>query len=577
MSARSPPTSPIPLNVTEGTEEREISHGALPSSSSSSSVVGREKEAIRKSIASIRKDVKSFERLMSEQERLQRTFDRSVRAAQAVLNNTRNPTSRLYISSLASNHDDDEDHHGDEEEEDEEDGEEERTRRRRRPLERKVKFASKRGGHLTPHHPRSSTRPRTMKTSSLIGSRTMKGGGERVATHAVSVTMSETDTEDEYSDAEAVAGLSSSDVVCHIDELDELGIEGQSTIDETIVGDLPSTFVIPRAVATPDRCNARARICFGVGQAKGGRAYQEDTFLCRSSLSCDGDDDDDDETASNKTPSDDAFFAVYDGHHGARTSVMLRSRLHKRLAEKLRDLRGDDVTDVVVAKKTLLTQTFVEIDRAYLREIRQMNADEVDTSGSTACCALISNGTIFVANAGDSRCVVCRQGGRAVALSRDHKATDSKEKARIEDAGGEIRSGRVMGTIGVSRAFGDIELKRTNPETKKLYWDREFTRDLVTAEPDVIVHPILASDEFLVIASDGIWDALKKNRHVTNFVRRELQQNPSVRRAAENLVKFVVKRMGKRSDNCTVVIVMLNQDAPGVSDPDGDGRVERAK
>jgi len=32
------------------------------------------------------------------------------------------------------------------------------------------------------------------------------------------------------------------------------------------------------------------------------------------------------------------------------------------------------------------------------------------TSGSTACVAVIRNNQLFVANAGDSRCVICRKG-----------------------------------------------------------------------------------------------------------------------------------------------------------------------
>ena len=52
-------------------------------------------------------------------------------------------------------------------------------------------------------------------------------------------------------------------------------------------------------------------------------------------------------------------------------------------------------------------------------------------------------------------------GGLAVDLSFDHKATDPREKARIEAAGGYVgRKGRVMNVLAIARAFGDIEYKK---------------------------------------------------------------------------------------------------------------------
>jgi protein phosphatase 1G len=44
--------------------------------------------------------------------------------------------------------------------------------------------------------------------------------------------------------------------------------------------------------------------------------------------------------------------------------------------------------------------------------------------------ALVRGADLWVANAGDSRCVVSRR-GRALALSHDHKPTDEGEAERI--------------------------------------------------------------------------------------------------------------------------------------------------
>jgi serine/threonine protein phosphatase PrpC len=51
----------------------------------------------------------------------------------------------------------------------------------------------------------------------------------------------------------------------------------------------------------------------------------------------------------------------------------------------------------------------------------------IENKGCTAIVTLIKDGTLYVANAGDSRCVA-GIGGKAVALSIDHKPTLSREK-----------------------------------------------------------------------------------------------------------------------------------------------------
>lgn len=51
-------------------------------------------------------------------------------------------------------------------------------------------------------------------------------------------------------------------------------------------------------------------------------------------------------------------------------------------------------------------------------------------AGCTAVAALVAGGELIVANAGDSRCVACRN-GTAVAMTEDHKPNDEAEHARI--------------------------------------------------------------------------------------------------------------------------------------------------
>lgn len=51
-------------------------------------------------------------------------------------------------------------------------------------------------------------------------------------------------------------------------------------------------------------------------------------------------------------------------------------------------------------------------------------------AGCTACVALVTKSQIFVANAGDTRCVIASE-GKAKDLSIDHKADLPSEKRRV--------------------------------------------------------------------------------------------------------------------------------------------------
>ena len=59
---------------------------------------------------------------------------------------------------------------------------------------------------------------------------------------------------------------------------------------------------------------------------------------------------------------------------------------------------------------------------------------------------------------GDTRCVLCRK-GVGMPLSVDQKATNPEEIARVAENGGFVVNGRVMGSLAVARALGDVNLK----------------------------------------------------------------------------------------------------------------------
>lgn len=78
--------------------------------------------------------------------------------------------------------------------------------------------------------------------------------------------------------------------------------------------------------------------------------------------------------------------------------------------------------------------------------------------GCTANVLLLTPTHYVVANAGDSRAVLCRD-GKAIALSEDHKPESSSEESRIQKAGGKVMNGRVNGGLNLTRSLGDFDYK----------------------------------------------------------------------------------------------------------------------
>ena len=151
--------------------------------------------------------------------------------------------------------------------------------------------------------------------------------------------------------------------------------------------------------------------------------------------------------------------------------------------------------DIVKALKQAFHQTETEFLNIAGREGLR--------DGTTAIVAVVQEDTLTVAHVGDSRGVLCR-GGKAVVLTEDHKPDLEPEKRRIEALGGFVSfigCWRAMGILAMSRAIGDL-----------------FLKPYVSAEPDVRAMPIVAADEFIVLASDGVYDVLN-NEQVVQIAR----------------------------------------------------------
>ncbi|GAV08414.1 hypothetical protein RvY_18106 [Ramazzottius varieornatus] len=176
-------------------------------------------------------------------------------------------------------------------------------------------------------------------------------------------------------------------------------------------------------------------------------------------------------------------------------------------------------------------------------------------SGATACLAFIKKNVLYVANVGDSRCVVS-QNGQAVDMSIDHKPDDPLETARINRAGGKVTSdGRVNNGLNLSRALGDHNYKRNE--------ELDLSEQMISAKPDVRTLALNSSHDFMVIACDGIWNSMS-SQQVVDFVKERLDKaiaNNNLASICEELFSVVLAPNaggdGTGMDNMTCIIVKL--------------------
>lgn len=222
-----------------------------------------------------------------------------------------------------------------------------------------------------------------------------------------------------------------------------------------------------------------------------------------------------------------------------------------------------------------------DVDRAFNMMQNDLNASDIDCkcSGATCVMARIAGGRLSVFNCGDSRAVLGRRNPNgsvsAHALSSDHKPDRPEERKRILSCGGHLGCRQVLvnqpgGRGPVSMPVGPCRVwYQHRGETLGLAMSRSLGDSIVhksgvSAEPEVLEHALGEADEFLLLATDGVWDVVDNN-HAVQMVHSFVARSPahwSPLEAANSVVKFARGRWEKLSpmiDDITCIVVKLQQ------------------
>jgi len=243
------------------------------------------------------------------------------------------------------------------------------------------------------------------------------------------------------------------------------------------------------------------------------------------------------------------LFIICDGHGGNEVATFVVPELEKMLINK---------------------NLIYPLKRPYILKIYNYIQDKLknhpnNIAKKCGCTSLVviryldvtNKHCLQVINSGDCRVVVSRR-GFAIPLSKDHKPHWSEEKMRIDEVNKQYGTNKLVhfnagdwriGDLSVSRSFGDLD---NTPYVSHL--------------PEIFNYMLMAGDEFIVLACDGIWDVLE-NHEVINFVRDHLYDNHTYMyhqhetSGSKNIARLLADyALSKGSmDNISVMIVFFEK------------------
>ncbi|XP_047317090.1 probable protein phosphatase 2C 66 [Impatiens glandulifera] len=293
------------------------------------------------------------------------------------------------------------------------------------------------------------------------------------------------------------------------------------------------------------------------------------------------------------TRKDTIFCGVFDGHgpYGHMVARKVRDSLPVLLSTQWRTYSNDNadakinghgglegegegewsealeqLVDEEEEEREKVPESYLPLKQSMLKAFKLMDKElkfnaSIDCfcSGSTAVTLVKQGRNLIIGNVGDSRAILATRDKdgvlTAVQLTVDLKPNLPREAARIQQCKGRVFAlqdepevARVWlpnsdsPGLAMARAFGDFCLK-------------DFG---LISVPDVYYRHLTDKDEFIVLASDGIWDVLS-NKEVVDVVAATPSHDTAGRALVECATRaWRLKYPTSKVDDCAVVCLFLN-------------------
>ncbi|CAN0918860.1 Probable protein phosphatase 2C 60 [Linum grandiflorum] len=252
------------------------------------------------------------------------------------------------------------------------------------------------------------------------------------------------------------------------------------------------------------------------------------------------------------------FIGVYDGHGGPETSRFVNDHLFQHL--KICSL-VDFASEQQSISVDVIKKAYQATEDGFHSVVTKQWPMKPQIAAVGSCClvGVICGGTLYIANVGDSRAVL----GKAVKATGEVLAIQlsSEHNVSIESVRQEMHSlhpddkhivvlkhnvWRVKGLIQVSRSIGDVYLKKAEFNREPLYAKFRLRdpikKPILSAEPAITEHELEPHDQFLIFASDGLWE------HLSNQDAVDIVQNHPRHGIARRLVKAALLEAAKKRE-----------------------------
>ena len=276
-----------------------------------------------------------------------------------------------------------------------------------------------------------------------------------------------------------------------------------------------------------------------------------------------------------------SYFGIFDGHGGEGCSEFLKNNLLNYLI---------DNKNFPFDIKTSLTESFEKAEEEFFKLKCSGDIKQYDKSGSCALVSILFDNKIYIANLGDSRAIMSMNSGTKIKqLTNDHKPDNPKEFERVIKNGSKIyiddddaphrdpsklhfikdkaelekyknnnKSNEEMifrvypSDLAVTKSLGDIKAK------KKEFGGKQGS---IINKPDIFIHDINSTDDFIVMGCDGIFDDLS-NQEVSDaawFVFKNLSKEKNYdihelsQDACDIIMKFALEK--QTSDNLSCIVI----------------------
>ncbi|PSS32617.1 Protein like [Actinidia chinensis var. chinensis] len=247
------------------------------------------------------------------------------------------------------------------------------------------------------------------------------------------------------------------------------------------------------------------------------------------------------------------FVGIYDGHGGAETARFLNKHLFDNIKKFTSENQG--------MSEEVIKRAFLATEEQFLSIVKKhwLSMPQIASVGSCCLVGIICGGLLYIANAGDSRVVLgtlekAVKEMEAVQLSAEHNAnleTEREELHMLHLDDPQIvvlkhKVWRVKGIIQVSRSIGDAYLKNAEfnrePLLPKFRLPEPFDKPILKAEPTILMHELHPEDQFLIFASDGLWE------HLSNEEAVDIVQHCPRNGIARKLIKAALREAAKKRE-----------------------------